>query len=44
VSASPVPTLVPEVDPAEAGFDAARLGRIDRHFQGYVDDGRLAGW
>lgn len=44
VPASPVPTLVPEVDPAEAGFDAGRLARIDRHFQAYVDDGRLAGW
>jgi CubicO group peptidase (beta-lactamase class C family) len=26
------------------GFDADRLGRIDRHFQRYVDDGRLAGF
>jgi CubicO group peptidase (beta-lactamase class C family) len=33
-----------EIDPAEAGFDAGRLGRIDRHFQRYVDDGRLPGW
>jgi len=32
------------VDPSEVGLDAGRLGRIDRHFQGYVDDGRLAGW
>jgi CubicO group peptidase (beta-lactamase class C family) len=29
---------------AEAGFDPARLERLDRHFAGYVDDGRLAGW
>jgi len=33
-----------EVDPAEVGFDAQRLTRIDRHFQRYVDDGRLPGW
>jgi CubicO group peptidase (beta-lactamase class C family) len=33
-----------ELDPAEAGFDARRLERIDRHFERYVDDGRLAGW
>lgn len=26
------------------GFDQDRLRRIDRHFQAYVDDGRLAGW
>jgi CubicO group peptidase (beta-lactamase class C family) len=33
-----------EVDPGEAGFDAERLQRIDRHFARYVDDGRLPGW
>ncbi len=33
-----------EGDPTEAGFDPARLARLDRHFAGYVDDGRLAGW
>ncbi len=33
-----------EIDPAEAGFDAARLARIDAHFAVYVDDGRLPGW
>jgi CubicO group peptidase (beta-lactamase class C family) len=33
-----------ECDPAELGFDAERLGRIDRHFARYVDDGRLASW
>ena len=33
-----------EVDPAEVGFDPARLARIDRHLARYVDDGRLAGW
>lgn len=26
------------------GFDPRRLDRLDRHFAGYVDDGRLAGW
>jgi len=31
-------------DPAEFGFEPARLARIDRHFQQYVDDGRLNGW
>jgi CubicO group peptidase (beta-lactamase class C family) len=33
-----------EVEAAEVGFDPARLSRIDRHFQQYVDDGRLPGW
>ncbi|WIX84322.1 serine hydrolase domain-containing protein [Amycolatopsis sp. DG1A-15b] len=33
-----------DVDPAEAGFDAARLSRIDAHFDRYVEDGRLPGW
>jgi CubicO group peptidase (beta-lactamase class C family) len=33
-----------EVDPAEAGFDKARLDRIDRLFARYVDDRKLAGW
>ena len=33
-----------EVDPAEVGFSGERLGRIDRHFAKYVDDGRLPGW
>jgi CubicO group peptidase (beta-lactamase class C family) len=33
-----------EVDPAEVGFDQARLDRIDRHFARYVDRGRLPGW
>jgi CubicO group peptidase (beta-lactamase class C family) len=36
--------LAPEVDPEEAGFDAGRLRRIDRHFDRYVDDGRLPGY
>ena len=33
-----------ELDPAEAGFAPNRLARIDRHFQGYIDDKKLAGW
>jgi CubicO group peptidase (beta-lactamase class C family) len=33
-----------EVDADQVGFDPGRLGRIDRHFARYVDDGRLPGW
>jgi CubicO group peptidase (beta-lactamase class C family) len=33
-----------EIEAGEAGFDAGRLARIDRHFAGYVADGRLPGW
>lgn len=33
-----------EIDPAEAGFDAERLARVDAHFARYVDDGLLPGW
>ena len=36
--------LTVDADPAEVGFDKARLARIDEHFSRYVDDGRLAGW
>lgn len=36
--------LKTEVDASEAGFSPDRLARIDRHFERYVDDGRLAGW
>jgi len=36
--------LNPEVVPAEVGLDAGRLARLDKHFAGYVDDGRLPGW
>jgi len=36
--------LTIEADAEEVGLDRARLGRIDRHFAGYVDDGRLPGW
>jgi len=38
------PVLTVQADPADLGFDAGRLQRIDRHFDRYVDDGRLAGW
>jgi CubicO group peptidase (beta-lactamase class C family) len=37
-------TLKPEIDPAEAGFDAERLERLERHLRTYVDDGRMPGW
>lgn len=33
-----------EIDPAEVGFDATRLARLDSHFARYVEDGRLPGW
>ena len=36
--------LKAEVDPAEVGLDAERLGRIDGTFERYVDDGKLAGY
>jgi CubicO group peptidase (beta-lactamase class C family) len=36
--------LAVEVEAGQVGFDAARLARIDRHFAGYVEDGRLPGW
>src|ERR671933_2439084 len=36
--------LPPEAGPAELGFDDGSLERIDRHFDRYVDDGRLAGY
>jgi CubicO group peptidase (beta-lactamase class C family) len=39
-----VSTLAQEVEPDEVGLDAARLRRLDTHFQRYVDDGRLTGW
>ena len=41
---APMATLKTEIDPADVGFDAARLEILDRHFQRYVDDGLLAGW
>ncbi|HEY3484537.1 MAG TPA: serine hydrolase domain-containing protein [Ilumatobacteraceae bacterium] len=33
-----------DLKPEDAGFAAERLARIDRHFERYVDDGRLTGW
>ena len=36
--------LTVETDAVEAGLDSGRLKRIDAHFAGYVDDGRLPGW
>ena len=33
-----------ETDPAEAGFAPERLTRIDRHYQRYVDEGKLPGF
>ena len=36
--------LVVDTDPAELGFDADRLARIDRRMRRYVDDGLLPGW
>src|SRR5207248_5755151 len=35
--------LKPESDPAKLGFDADRLERLTRAFQGYVDSGQLPG-
>jgi CubicO group peptidase (beta-lactamase class C family) len=39
-----VSELKVEVEPAEVGLDAGRLGRIDRGMARYVDEGLLAGW
>ena len=36
--------LKAEVDPAEVGLDPERLSRLDRHFERYVEDGKLPGW
>ncbi|WP_409494879.1 serine hydrolase domain-containing protein [Amycolatopsis sp. cmx-11-12] len=33
-----------DVDPAEVGFDAERLRRIDRHFDGYLERNLLPGY
>lgn len=32
------------VDPDSVGLDPRQLATLDRHFEAYVDDGRLAGW
>ncbi len=37
-------SLIVTREPAEAGFDAARLDRIRAHFDRYVADERLSGW
>ena len=36
--------LKPDIDPAEVGFDRARLDAMDRRLGQYVEDGRLPGW
>ncbi len=33
-----------DIDPAEVGFDAGRLARLETHFRRYVDDQLLPGW
>jgi CubicO group peptidase (beta-lactamase class C family) len=43
-SVARVPELKVDAEPAEVGFDAERLRRVDAHFRRYVDDGRLPGW
>jgi CubicO group peptidase (beta-lactamase class C family) len=35
--------MTPEVEPQEVGLDPARLQRLDRHLDGYVDNGRQIG-
>jgi CubicO group peptidase (beta-lactamase class C family) len=44
LAASFAPSFPSAVDPAEAGFSAERLRRIDDHFASYVESGRLPGW
>jgi CubicO group peptidase (beta-lactamase class C family) len=39
-----MPEMKVDVAPEELGFDAARLGRIDQHFDRYLQDGRLTSW
>jgi CubicO group peptidase (beta-lactamase class C family) len=36
--------MIRTVDPDQVGLDPRQLARLDAHFAGYVDDGRLAGW
>jgi CubicO group peptidase (beta-lactamase class C family) len=33
-----------EAEPESVGISSARLARIAKHFQTYIDDGRLPGW
>jgi CubicO group peptidase (beta-lactamase class C family) len=40
----PTRPIAVEADPADLGFDAARLERIQRHFDGYVAEERLPGY
>jgi CubicO group peptidase (beta-lactamase class C family) len=42
-SAARVAPLRVEVEPHQVGFDAARLGRVDRYLARFVADGRLPG-
>jgi CubicO group peptidase (beta-lactamase class C family) len=44
MSTSAGPALQLDAEPEEVGLDRERLQRIERHYRGYVDDGRLAGW
>ena len=37
-------TFEPTVDAKQVGLDATRLKEIDKHFNRYVDEGRLAGY
>src|SRR3954471_3791716 len=37
-------SMLRTVDPDQVGLDPRQLARLDAHFAGYVDDGRLAGW
>jgi len=37
-------TIRCDVEPSEVGLSPTRLDRLDRHFRGYVEDGRLTGW
>jgi CubicO group peptidase (beta-lactamase class C family) len=39
-----VPSIVKAVDPDEVGLDPKRLGRLDRHFETYVESERLPGF
>src|SRR3954453_14317486 len=41
---TPATPIAVAADPAAAGFDPARLERVERHFAGFVDHGLLPGW
>jgi CubicO group peptidase (beta-lactamase class C family) len=36
--------IAPELDPSDVGLDHTRLGRIGRHFDQYVEDGKIPGF